>query len=252
MRNVAIDDYEDLPVDVLPIGRDYEPGYVLASHAHRRAQVLYGSHGVMTLETHDGSFTVPTNRAVLIPPHVEHELHTIGAVTTWSLYIEPDAVPWWPRTCEVVEVGALLRELLRAAHGLPLNYDVHGRDGAIIRLTMHELQRVSPLPLQISLPPDEPLRGLCRDYLSRPDAAITNHTWARVAAMSTRTLDRRFRDAVGVSPASWRRSARLIAAVRMLRAGTVTETSARLGYASPAAFTAAFTSVFGVPPSRFR
>ncbi|MGP5197681.1 helix-turn-helix domain-containing protein [Brachybacterium alimentarium] len=32
---------------------------------------------------------------------------------------------------------------------------------------------------------------------------------------------------------------------------SVTEVSARLGYASPAAFTAAFTRAFGAPPSRF-
>ena len=37
-----------------------------------------------------------------------------------------------------------------------------------------------------------------------------------------------------------------------LRRGTVTEVAGRLGYATPAAFTAAFSKAFGAPPSRFR
>ncbi|WSU38890.1 AraC family transcriptional regulator [Streptomyces gougerotii] len=44
---------------------------------------------------------------------------------------------------------------------------------------------------------------------------------------------------------------RLLAAVPLLRTRSVTEVSGRLGYASPAAFTAAFTRTFGTPPSRF-
>ncbi|MFC7466906.1 helix-turn-helix domain-containing protein [Actinomadura keratinilytica] len=36
-----------------------------------------------------------------------------------------------------------------------------------------------------------------------------------------------------------------------MRQRSVTEVSGRAGYASPAAFTAAFTRSFGMPPSRF-
>ncbi|MEU1985554.1 helix-turn-helix transcriptional regulator [Nocardia sp. NPDC019395] len=250
MRNVSIDALDHLPVDVLPVGTDYPPDFLLARHRHRRAQLLYGASGVMQVVTDDGSWTVPTDRAVLIPPGVGHEVLMLG-VTTWSLYIEPDAVPWWPAVCTAVEVGPLLRELLRAANELADDYDVVGRDGRLVRLVLDELQRVAPAPFSISLPREEPFRSLCRDYLARPDLAVTNTTWARAVSMSSRTFDRRFRAVTGTGPAMWRSRARLLASLPLLQAHTVTEVAGALGYASPAAFTAAFTRAFGASPSRF-
>ena len=251
MRNVRVEDHDHLPLDVLPIGTEYPPDFLLARHAHRRAQVLYGASGTMLVETDEGSWTVPTDRAVLIPPGVEHEVRMLD-VTTWSLYIEPDAVPWWPTSCTVVDVGPLLRELLRAAFDLPLDLDVHGRDGAVLDLALHELQRVAPVPLSIRLPAEGVLRDLCRAYLADPDVHVTNADWAIRASVSGRTLDRRFRAATGVGPAVWRVRARLLASLPSLRTASVTDVAGRLGYATPAAFTAAFTRAFGVPPSRFR
>ncbi|WP_143664419.1 AraC family transcriptional regulator, partial [Streptomyces sp. NRRL B-24572] len=75
--------------------------------------------------------------------------------------------------------------------------------------------------------------------------------WAARTALSERAFTRRFRTETGESPAVWRSRARLLAAVPLLRTATVSEVSGRLGYASPAAFTAAFTRAFGAPPSRF-
>lgn len=251
VHNARLADVDHLPVDVLPIGTDYPPGFLLPRHAHRRAQLLYGGNGVMQVETDDGSWAVPADRAVLIPPGVPHEVLMDG-VTTWSLYIEPDAVPWWPARCVVADVGPLLRELLRTANGFAADYDAEGRDGAVIRLVLHELRRLTPMALSISLPRDEPFRSLCRDYLARPDLAVTNGAWARAANRSPRTFDRLFRAQTGTSAASWRTRARLLASLRLLPGSSVTEVASRLGYATPAAFTAAFTRAFGAPPSRFR
>ncbi len=80
---------------------------------------------------------------------------------------------------------------------------------------------------------------------------MTNAEWAARTASSERAFTRRFRAETGDSPAVWRARARLLAAVPMLRTASVTAVSGRLGYASPAAFTAAFTRAFGTPPSRF-
>jgi AraC-like DNA-binding protein len=52
-----------------------------------------------------------------------------------------------------------------------------------------------------------------------------------------------------MSPAAWRTRARLLAAVPLLHEHTVTQVASRLGYSSPASFTAAFSRTFGVTPS---
>jgi AraC-like DNA-binding protein len=172
-------------------------------------------------------------------------------VSTRSLYIEPDAIPWWPAVCTVVDVPPLLRELLLAAVEFEPDYSLSGREGTIAVLLLHEIAARSPLPFHVGIPASTALATLCREYLAAPDACVTNAAWAATTAMSERAFTRRFRSEVGDSPAVWRSRARLLAAVPLLRTASVSEVSGRLGYASPAAFTAAFTRAFGMPPSRF-
>ncbi|OCB11975.1 AraC family transcriptional regulator [Mycolicibacterium porcinum] len=249
MRNVAADDFDEVPRVVLPVGTDYPDGFVLDWHSHRRAQFLHSATGVMVVETRDGTWTVPTDLAVLIPPGVQHLMQT-QEVSTRSLYIEPQAVPWWPDRCSVVEVTPLLRELLLVAVDFDADYDLSGREGAVATLLLHEIAALTPVALHVALPGTPELGALCRDYLTEPDVRIDNAQWAARLNLSERAFSRRFHAEMGVSPAAWRRRARLLASVPLLRHATVTEVASRLGYASPAAFTAAFSAEFGTSPSR--
>ncbi|KUJ68542.1 AraC family transcriptional regulator [Streptomyces albus subsp. albus] len=250
MKNVPLSDIDHVERAVLPIGTDYPPGHVLDWHEHRRAQFLYGATGAMVVDTAQGSWTVPPERAVLIPPATRHRVRMLG-VSTRSLYIEPDAVPWWPAVCTVVDVPPLLRELLLAAAEFATDYSLSGREGHIAELLLHEIAARAPLPFHVGIPASADLAELCRAYLAAPDAGVTNAVWAARVSLSERAFTRRFRSEVGESPAVWRSRARLLAAVPLLRGASVSEVAGRLGYASPAAFTAAFTRAFGMPPSRF-
>ncbi|MEU6001098.1 helix-turn-helix transcriptional regulator [Streptomyces sp. NPDC047197] len=250
MKNVPLADVDHVDRAVLPIGTDYPPGHVLDWHEHRRAQFLYGATGVMVVDTAEGTWTVPPERAVLIPPATRHRVHMLG-VSTRSLYIEPHAVPWWPATCTVVDVPPLLRELLLAAVELESDYSLSGREGSIAALLLYEIAERAPLPFHVGIPASADLARLCRAYLAAPDGDATNAAWAASTAMSERAFTRRFRSETGESPAAWRGRARLLAAVPLLRTASVSEVGGRIGYASPAAFTAAFTRAFGMPPSRF-
>ncbi|MFD8025008.1 AraC family transcriptional regulator [Streptomyces lavendulae] len=251
MRNVPLARVDHLPAEVLPIATDYPPDTLLAWHEHRRAQFLYAATGTMLVETDDGAWTVPGERAVLIPPRTRHRVRMLDTQTS-SLYIEPSAAPWWPTACRVVEVPPLLRELLLAAADLDADYPADPRGSAVVALILLETAALSEVPLHVPLPHDQPFSRLCRDYLAHPDLAVTNTDWARTAAMSERVFTRRFRQLTGASPAAWRSRARLLASIPLLRHRTVTEVATLLGYASPAAFSYAFARAFGVPPSSMR
>ena len=250
VKNVSAADLDHVDRDVLPIGTDYPAGHLLDWHEHRRAQFLYGATGVMVVDAAEGTWIVPPERAVLIPAATRHRVHMLG-VSTRSLYIEPDAVPWWPAACTVVDVPPLLRELLLAAVDFGPDYSLSGREGHIAALLLHEIAERAPLPFHVGIPASDALAALCRAYLAAPDAGVTNAAWAAQSAMSERAFTRRFRAEAGESPAVWRARARLLAAVPLLRTASVSEVAGRLGYASPAAFTAAFSRAFGTPPSRF-
>jgi len=77
---------------------------------------------------------------------------------------------------------------------------------------------------------------------------------ARRAAMSTRTLSRRFRDQVGTTPAVWLTRARTRRAQRLLEstALSVERVAAEVGFGSPAVLRAHFGQIVGTSPLAYR
>ncbi|MFJ3306954.1 AraC family transcriptional regulator [Streptomyces sp. NPDC086549] len=252
MRNIPVAEVDHLDRAVLAIGTDYPHDHLLVRHEHRRAQVLYASTGVMQVETSDGSWTIPTARAVLIPPMTGHEV-TMTGVSTRSLYIEPTAVPWFPARCQAVDVSALLRALILEAVDMEPRYPEHSRDAAVATLILHELKSLTPLPLDVPLPPEPRLRGLCEAFLQKPEIHDPPARWSAELNISERTLARLFRRDTGLTFSQWRQRACILHSLQHLTAGTpVTRIATLLGYDNPAAYTAAFKKLLGRPPTAYR
>ena len=77
---------------------------------------------------------------------------------------------------------------------------------------------------------------------------------ARRAAMSCRTLSRRFREHVGMTPAAWIASARIRAAQRLLETTTlsVEAVAEKAGYGSATVMRDRFATIVGVSPLQHR
>jgi AraC-like DNA-binding protein len=252
VRNVSLDAVDGVDRAVLAIGTDYPADHLLPFHRHRRAQLLYGATGIMRVDTADATWTVPTRRAVLIPSNTDHRVQ-MRDVTTRSLYLEPAAVPWFPTRCQVVDVSPLLRALLLAAVEVPALYDRHGRDGALIELILHEIQSVTPLPLDLPMPTHDDLRRRCEAFATAPSIQGLPARWAAELAVSGRTFNRLFRAETGLTFQQWRQRACVLQAIRLLSSGSsVTATAATLGYETPASFSAMFVSQVGSTPKSFR
>ncbi|GAA4531890.1 helix-turn-helix transcriptional regulator [Amycolatopsis samaneae] len=249
---MLIDEVDDIDRAVLAIRTDYAPDHVVAWHRHRRAQFLYSAQGFMRAETVDGSWVVPAHRAVLIPPGTEHQV-TMMSGGTRSLYIEPGAVPWFPRRPRVVDVSPLLRELVLAAVEVEPRYPRRGRDAALMALLLHELNGLAPLPLDLPLPRDERLRALCESFLTAPDVHDPPARWAARLHVSERTLNRLFHAETGMSFTRWRQRACVLHALPPLAEGRpIADIAAALGYESPAAFSTMFLRLLGASPREYR
>ena len=122
MRNIQVNDYQDVARDVMATGNDYADGHLLASHRHRRGQCLYAITGVVTVITATGSWVVPPKRALWIPAGIDHEVHMGGITKTRSAYILPETANavGLPTYCAVINVSPLLHELLSTAVDLPV------------------------------------------------------------------------------------------------------------------------------------
>ncbi len=228
----------------------YPAGHVVPPHRHLRAQLLYAVSGIMTVITEKGTWTVPPQQAVWIPPDVGHEVHMPVAVSMRSLYIHPDSVADLPTDCKVVEVTPLLRELI-ARLVTPLAGSPQQVERLMAVLIDEVLSLGSP-PLHLPAPRDPRLRAITDALLEDPSDARDLATWSRTAGASERTLARLFHKETGMGFRAWRQQLRLLDALKRLAAGEdVTSVALNLGYHSPSAFIAMFKRVLGYTPGQY-
>ncbi|HEX4985849.1 MAG TPA: helix-turn-helix transcriptional regulator [Burkholderiales bacterium] len=231
---------------------DYPAGHATVRHAHRRSQLFHGTTGMLRVITRDGAWIAPPHRAVWVPGSIEHQVVCRGAVAFRTLYVEPDASPRLPAVCCVIEMSDLLRALIHQAVVLPIDYDPAGRDGRVMALILDELGSAPRSPVHVPMPAARPLRRLCEDFLGDPASRAGLDAWAARAAMSRRTLTRRFRAETGMTIAGWRQQARLIEALSLMAEGMpVTAAAFEVGYDSASAFSAAFRRTFGCSPTQY-
>ncbi|WP_038345002.1 AraC family transcriptional regulator [Acinetobacter sp. A47] len=251
MRNIQVNDYQDVPRHVMATGNDYPDGFLLPSHRHRRGQCLYAITGVLTVITHTGSWVVPPKRALWIPAGIDHEVHMGGITKTRSAYILPDIASkaGLPSYCAVINVSPLLHELLSSAVDLPAEYELGGRDDYLMQLIIAEIALMPELPLNAPLPQEPRLAALCLQLLKAPSLENDLDQIAAQIGMSRRNFTRIFRQQTGMSFSHWRQQACLLNALTRMELGQpVTQVAMELGYSSSSAFTAAFKRALGAAP----
>jgi AraC-like DNA-binding protein len=251
-RTTNPDDYQRVPRPIAAMAKDFAHGHRIPVARHERGQLVYAVSGVMTVTTPHGTWVVPPQRAVWVPPRTDHESRMSGRVQMRTLYLRRDAARALPHRCGVMNVSPLLRELILAATEMPLAYDERGRDGRVMRLVLDELKAATDLPLYLPRPSDRRLARVCDAILRTPADPRPLSAWATAVGASTRTLARRFRQETGMSFATWRQQARLLESLRRLAAGEpVTKVALDCGYASASAFGAMFRRALGVAPTAY-
>jgi len=245
-------DFHDTPRPTVAMEADYPSGTVNDWHSHPRAQLLYAIDGVMLVHAGTGFWVVPPNRALWLVAGERHSVRMAGLVRMRTAFLDAPRLGGLPdRTC-VLNVSALLRELLVEAVRVPVEYAEQGRDATLMTLLVEEVRRAPTLPLHLPMPADERLRGLCEALAEKPSDAATAAIWAERIGVAAKTLHRLFQKETGMRFAQWREQARLLFALRRIAEGArVVDIAFDCGYSSQSAFTAMFRRHFGAPPSSF-
>jgi AraC-like DNA-binding protein/mannose-6-phosphate isomerase-like protein (cupin superfamily) len=247
--------------------RHLDPDTEIQPHSHAWAQVALSVSGVARITAGHSTYLVPSGRAVWIPPSIEHVVTVVEAAELRTLYIHQDSrapgpgvpaaqsTPW--RQCRVLEVSALLRELvlqmdIEMDGTAPVTPELLARERRLGELALDELRRAAPVKLGIELPQDKRLRALCEAVLHDPSRHATLQGWAQEAGASDRTVARLFRQELGTTFAAWRQQVLLAKALALAaRKRPMAHIAAELGYASASAFTAMVRRSVGQPPRRF-
>ncbi|MEE8227818.1 MAG: helix-turn-helix transcriptional regulator [Kiloniellales bacterium] len=243
---------DDRARPVIALASDHPEPHHFPPHSHLRAQLVFASAGVMTVRTAEGTWVVPPQQAVWVPPRVVHAVASDGPMAMRTLYLHPSATDGLPTNCCVVTVPPFLREVILHAVTLPPDYPPEGPEARLMAVIPDQLRALKAEPLHLPMPSDRRLRKITDGLTGNPADGRTLGDWARSAGASERTLARHFRRETGMTFGSWRQRLRLLTAIARLAEGRpVTAVAYDLGYESPSAFVAMFRRELGSPPGRY-
>ncbi|MFK2890933.1 AraC family transcriptional regulator [Dyella flagellata] len=236
---------------ITALAKDYPRGWHVPRHRHRRGQLIYAKAGVMHVTTREGIWIVPPQRALWIPPGMEHEIQMEGQVAVRMLYLDRSNSALFGLHCKVLSVPALLRELILAA--VQAHAEKHReRIRVLAPLLLHELQEANVEALHIPVPTDPRLKNVCQRLLAGSSRVETLEQLAAHVGASSRTLARLFESELKMSFVHWRQHVRLARALSQISQGHAIKTVARdAGYASCSAFSSMFHRMLGITPTHY-
>lgn len=222
---------------------------LLPRHWHSAGEFLWASTGVRSVATAHGSWVLPANAGIWLPPGEPHEITQPRDLHAYCIMIDLAGCEGLPAEPCVVHVGDDLGRRIDALVARGEGVACHDADARSFLNAIRDAG-VSPLPLPLLREsPLSPLFAALRDHPT--DAQKRTH-WARYLGMSTRTLTRTFRRETGMSLGAWRQLLRLRHGLARLALGdAVSRAAQESGYDSVSSFVAAFRRALGTTPGRY-
>jgi AraC-like DNA-binding protein len=251
-RQILIRDPDQAPAPLVGLAERYDAGDV-AEHSHRRTQIMFAIEGAMTVLTAQGSWVLPSNRALWLPGSTPHALKMRRPVALRTLYLDGE-VDWLPRRASpaVLQVPAFVKELILAAVDAPWDYAPGSAEARLAQVLCDRLISAGQEAVHLPEPLDRRARRLAAFYHADPAERRPLKTLASEAGASLRTLERLFVRETGLSIIPWTQQLRLLVALERLAHGaSVGDAAFAVGFENPSSFIALFRRSFGTTPGRY-
>lgn len=227
---------------------EYPAGAQVPEHAHGSDQLIYAIAGMMEVSSGNSVWVIPPQFGLWIPAKMRHRIQMDGVVRMRTLYFKSGVVTRGEGGA-VIYVSALMRELILEAVRLERLRIQHPYESAMRDVIAYQLGHATPAPTYVTMPRDTRARAVAQAILGRPAESATLADLCADAGVSVRTVQRIFKNEVGIDLDSWRRQARLTKAMQLLVTGaSVKEVSFAVGYGQASAFVQAFRRLFGATP----
>jgi AraC-like DNA-binding protein len=175
-----------------------------------------------------------------------------GLVAMRTLYLKPRLAKRLPRDCSVINVSSFLKELILHACSVrtlrkSVKWQMH-----LIAVILHQLEAVQTVALQLPHLSDPRLIRISDLLTKDPSDSRTLAELCRVSATSKRSIERLFKQEIGMTFGKWRQQLRLMQGMRLLAEGAkVTHAALESGYSTPSAFISMFKKALGTTPTSY-
>jgi AraC-like DNA-binding protein len=265
IRQVADASHEELaPADgfgstppdpvVRTISIGFSSGYNWSARQSDWGQLIWASRGVITINVGSALWVAPSYQLLWLPPDHPHSVRMSGSGVLHRIYIARTRCASMPTQSTVLQMGALLRELLRRVLDRDTLQAHVPADERLLAMIHDEMTIASVGPVDLPMPGDVRARRAADLLRATPYGELLNdtETIARHAGASVRTLERIFIRETGLTFGTWRQRARMLHAMTLLTDGhSVTQAGIAVGYTSTSAFVVAFRSVLGCTPGKW-
>lgn len=246
-------DHVDTPGAALTtFHKEYSDGFVYPEHYHDCDQLIFASQGVITVGTAQGVWILPPSRALWIPSEVPHIVRMSGTVSLRTIYLKTRLVRSLPRSCTVVNVSPLLKELI--LHICQFKY-LDNRSQSrrhLIGMLLDLLHSSEVLPLQLPRPGDSRAEKVAAHFVSDPCSSLAIDEVCQRAGASKRTIERLFQHDTQMTLGKWRKQLRLMHSIRLLAEGMkIAGVALEAGYSSASAFISMFRKQLGTTPGQY-
>ena len=153
---------------IAPLAIDHAGSSIHCWHYHLRGQLVYATHGVMSVETHDGTWVVAPEQAVWVPPEQLHKVTHKTSVLMRTLYIDPSAIMQMPEKCCVINVNELLKQLIIKAIQVGMDYQREGRGMRLMQVILDEIKTLHPVSMHLPKPSDPRLENITDALIKNP------------------------------------------------------------------------------------
>jgi AraC-like DNA-binding protein len=220
-------------------------------------KIVYAAAGVLHLQSRDGQWLLPPQRAAWVRAGTEHRLIASEPVSVRTVYLSPSMMEPSSVICAVFDVHPLAREMILGATRWGPARDANDDRAnryflAFAALCSEWLANARPFRLPVARSPE--LSRAMDHALAQLSREPSIEEAAEVAGVSPRTLARRFREEANTTWREFVHDARMMRAMVLLadRDTSVTHTAHQVGFTSLGAFTRAFVDYTGERPRDYR
>lgn len=228
-------------------------------HTHQMGQLIFVEKGVQYLHTAERTYLLPSQHCAWIPPGLAHRTSSpVKQVYLRCIFLNKTSDSPFFKELNIFHTSKVLREMILFTE----QWSRLEEEEALEQDFIKALVGILPLTFNASLPlvlpvPGDPRIARMVDYLTEcvdKGGAVMNELKIPVVAagfnLSARTMERLFKQDIGITVAGYLKLYKMIKAVELLSISgeNVKSVSMKVGYDSVSTFSNTFQQVLGLRP----